>query len=224
MSNKAKARRKPAAVKRNPDEITVYCKPGDDAAAAMAQSHLRPTVQAGCTVRAYNKGKDESGPDINALIAELGKQAEAVSGGDLRRAEAMLLSQAHSLDAIFGNLARRAASNFGEYLNAAETYMRLALRAQSQCRATLETLALIKNPAPVAFVRQTNIGQAVQVNNAPGAAGNESRAREIESAQSRLLEAQHGERLDSETEGTASGADPQLATVGKIDRPENPER
>jgi hypothetical protein len=33
----------------------------------------------------------------------------------------------------------------------------LALKAQSQCRATLETLAAIKNPQPVAFVRQANI-------------------------------------------------------------------
>jgi hypothetical protein len=46
--------------------------------------------------------------------------------------------------------------------------MRLALRAQGQCRATLETLAAIKNP-PVVFARQANInnGGQQQVNNAP---------------------------------------------------------
>ena len=42
-----------------------------------------------------------------------------------------------------------------EHLPAAETYMRLALKAQSQCRATLETLANIKNP-PTVFARQAN--------------------------------------------------------------------
>jgi hypothetical protein len=36
--------------------------------------------------------------------------------------------------------------------------MRLALKAQSQCRATLETLAQIKNP-PVVLARQANIAQ-----------------------------------------------------------------
>jgi hypothetical protein len=36
------------------------------------------------------------------------------------------------------------------------TYLRLGLKAQSQCRATLETLAAIKNPRPVAFVQQAN--------------------------------------------------------------------
>ena len=43
--------------------------------------------------------------------------------------------------------------------------MRLALKAQGQCRATLETLATIKNP-PVVFARQANIAQGPQqVNN-----------------------------------------------------------
>ena len=44
----------------------------------------------------------------------------------------------------------------GEYLLATETYLRLALKAQSQCRATLETLAAIKNP-PVIFAKQANV-------------------------------------------------------------------
>jgi hypothetical protein len=48
----------------------------------------------------------------------------------------------------------------GEYVDAADTYMRLALRAQSQCRATLETLAAIKNP-PVAFANQANIAHGL---------------------------------------------------------------
>jgi hypothetical protein len=36
--------------------------------------------------------------------------------------------------------------------------MRLALKAQSQCRATLETLALINN-VPVVFARQANVSR-----------------------------------------------------------------
>jgi hypothetical protein len=43
--------------------------------------------------------------------------------------------------------------------------MRLALKAQGQCRATLETLAAIKNP-PVVFAKQRNISHGhQQVNN-----------------------------------------------------------
>jgi len=48
----------------------------------------------------------------------------------------------------------------GEYVDAADTDMRLALRAQSQCRATLETLAAIKNP-PVVFANQANIAHGL---------------------------------------------------------------
>lgn len=209
--------RKPETSKRNPNELKVYVKPGDNEAAALAQSYLRPTVHAASLVRDYNKHSDESGPDINALVAELTVQTEVASGGDLRRAEAMLLAQAHSLDAIFGNLARRAAANAGKYMGAFETYLRLGLKAQSQCRATLETLAVIKNPPNVAFVQQANIAHGPQqVNNGPAPAGDLSRAGESENQQSKLLEAQHGERLDTGKTGTASAANPLLETVEAI--------
>jgi hypothetical protein len=83
-----------------------------------------------------------------------------------------------------------------------ETYLRLALRAQTQCRATLETLAAIKNPQPVAFVRQANIAHGPQqVNNAGTAEG--SRAGDTKNQQNKVLDYQHGERLDTATAGAA---------------------
>ena len=72
--------------------------------------------------------------DVNALAAELGKQVEAVNGGDLRRAEGLLIAQAHTLDNIFANLARRATGQ--QYLPQWEAYMRMAMKAQNQCRKT----------------------------------------------------------------------------------------
>ena len=39
--------------------------------------------------------------------------------------------------------------------------MRMALKAQNQCRMTLETLATIKNP-PVVFAKQANTAQGPQ--------------------------------------------------------------
>jgi hypothetical protein len=144
--------------------------------------------------------------------------AHAVNGGDLSGAESMLTAQAAALNAIFGELARRSAMNMGEHLGATESYMRLALKAQGQCRATLETLAAIKNP-PVVFARQANInnGGQQQVNNgaAPNAADSAqvragAHAANSQPAQSELLEASDGERLDS--------ADPKLAAVGEVHR------
>ena len=76
----------------------------------------------------------------------------------------MLFGQAMTLETIFTSLARRA--NSLEYLNHFQTYLGMALKAQAQCRATLEALAEIKNPRPVAFVKQANITNGPQqVNN-----------------------------------------------------------
>jgi len=62
--------------------------------------------------------------------------------------------------------------NMSEYINAAEIYLRLALKAQAQCRTTVETLVEMKNPRPVAFVSQANISNGPQqVNNGTPLAG-----------------------------------------------------
>lgn len=156
--------------------------------------------------------------DPQALVAEMTGRIKAVTGGDMREPERMLMGQAIALQAIFANLANRAALNVGEYLDASERYMRLALKAQSQCRATLETLAAIKNP-PLVIAKQANVTTGPQqINN--GVVG-QSRAGEIENAQNKLLEAHDGQWLDTGTAGAAIGADPQLATVGAIDRATN---
>ena len=102
--------------------------------------------------------------------------------------------------------------------------MRIALKAQSQCRATVETLATIKNP-PVVFARQANIAQGPQqVNNGMMPAG-EPRARgKSENTPNELLEEKPHERLDTRTTSAASGTDPQLATVGGGDGAEDAAR
>ena len=191
-------------------------KPDDTERVAIAQALSNPIIQAAITLRGYTKQQVEG--DLGALVKELAIQVKAVNDGDLGRAEEMLMVQAHTLDAIFNSLARRAAMNMGEYPDATDRYMRLALKAQSQCRATLETLAVIKNPPNVAFVKQANIAHNQQVNNAPAIP---SRAREIENPQNELLEAQPHERLDTGTAGATVGADSALETVGEIDRAAN---
>jgi mRNA interferase RelE/StbE len=60
--------------------------------------------------------------------------------------------------------ARRAVQ--APFFDTTERYLRLALRAQSQSRATWEALIAIKNPPPVGYLRQTNIAHGPQqVNN-----------------------------------------------------------
>lgn len=210
-------RNRPRRAQKDRDIVTVRAKPDDDQERLLASSHLQPTVQAGVTIRAYTKGKEGGGPDVDALISELRTQVESSANGDTERTESILVSQAHTLDVIFGYLARRAARNFGEYLNAAETYTRLALKAQAQCARTLEILGNLKNPASVAFVRQANIGNAVQVNN-----GAQPRAQEKNAIQSNeLLRPKDGdpmERLPAKATGEANST---LAAVGVVNRAKN---
>lgn len=165
---------------------------------------------------------------LNDMVASLRETGNAVNDGDLNGVERMLSAQAVSLNAIFGELARRSALNMGTYLDTTERYMRLALKAQGQCRATLETLAAIKNP-PVVFARQANISNGPQqVNNGVSSDSRSSTPApaqacgEIENQQTKLLQGtQHGgTALDTGTTGTAARGHQTLEAVGAIHRPE----
>ena len=127
--------------------------------------------------------------DLTSTLERIEEAARRVSAGDLSHAEAVLTAQTVTLNAMFANLACRATETKNADLF--ERYLRLAFKAQSQCRATVETLAVLKNP-PV-FTRQANIASQQVVNN--GTMVTASRAGNSETAQNKLLEA-HGERLD----------------------------
>lgn len=187
--------------------------------ASKARLAFHPAVIGATTAQVYIKGTLGE-LDVTECVGALLQQVEKVHDGDMKQAEAMLITQAHVLNAIFHNLAQRAALNMaGGYVGACETYMRLALKAQSQSRATIEALAFIKNPQPTAFIRQQNVGVNQQVNNGAAPAVTASRAREeISKPANELLEVKHGERLDNGTAGAAIGAHPQLETVGEIHR------
>ena len=117
---------------------------------------------------------------------------------------------------------RRAALNLGEYPKAAETYLRLALKAQSQCRTTLESLAEIRNPRPVAFVKQANIAHGhQQVNNGDAAyqAEYDPARAEVENGQSKLLEENANvTRLDTRASGKTGSGDTPLEALGAVNR------
>ena len=123
---------------------------------------LSPTIQSAVGIQAWGKFAGES--DLALLVKDLRERTEMVVDGNTRPIEAMLFAQAMTLETIFTSLARQAAGN--DTLKPFQANMMLALKAQAQCRATLEALAEIKNPRPVAFVKQANISSGPQqVNN-----------------------------------------------------------
>ena len=157
--------------------------------------------------------------DVPSMLKHLQKQAEAVNRGDLAQAEAMLMNQATALQSLFVRLTERGVEQ--THMPNLEGFMRLALRAQSQCRATLETLAAIKNP-PIVYARQANVTTGPQqINNGTVAS---LRARENENQQSKLMEVDNGQRMDTGTARTTSGTNKAMATVGEINRAENGKR
>lgn len=154
--------------------------------------------------------------DSPTLLSTLRDQATAVQGGDLTHAEAMLINQASALQSLFVRLSEQAMEQ--THMPSLEGFMRLALRAQSQCRATLEALATIKNP-PIVYARQANVTTGPQqVNNGMPA----PRAREIETEQIQLSEGTHELLPDTRASGDASRVNPALETLEKIDRAEVP--
>ena len=184
-------------------------------AEALSKALMVPSVPHAVVVQTYMRGVAGIDVDQEAVRNALRDEARAVVSGDLQSAERMLTAQANSLNAVCIDLMLRANANLGEYMSVAETYLKLALKAQNQCRATLETLATIKNP-PIVYARQANFAAGPQqVNNGvPAHAGKNG------TPPNELLEENHdkGERLDGGPPGKAIGSDPAMAAVGAINR------
>jgi hypothetical protein len=148
--------------------------------------------------------------DVPSLLTTLRGHAEAVAGGDLTRAEAMLIGQADALQSLFVGLVERSLRQ--EYHVHMEGIMRLALKAQSQCRATLQTLAEVKNP-PVVYARQANVTTGPQqINNNVDL----SRARDIPIPPNQLSRGANGIHPDSRASSDAGRDDSPLEAVAEV--------
>lgn len=151
--------------------------------------------------------------DLLALLGQLRDDAAAVNRGDLSQAEAMLMNQATALQTLFARLV--GSSMNADFLPQQKTAMRLALKAQRQCRATLETLAAIKNP-PIVCARQASLTTGPQqVNNGTAAP---LQARELETEPTELSGASHEPLPNARTSSSGSRVDPAVETLGQVDR------
>jgi len=138
--------------------------------AEISRHIFHPLMSAARVLVRSQKGTDlaENQWDMQVLVDELVNSTNKLAKGDMSHVEQMLMHQATALQAIFTRLTERAfaSSEIPSY----DLFMRFGLRAQSQCRATLETLAAVKNP-PVVYARQANVTTGPQqVNNGVGPA------------------------------------------------------
>lgn len=160
---------------------------------------------------------------INEMVNQVRKSIKQVQAGDMSGMEAMLVGQAHALQNVFASLMRRASSQ--QHLKQYQAHMNLGLKAQAQCRATIQALTELKYPRQIVITKQANISNGhQQVNN-----GIPAPAPENVIAQTEILEAQtydriEPQRLDTRAPQTAGRINKELATVGENDRPKDDRR
>ena len=107
----------------DPDKV-LRVEPDGDKTPARRQADIsrNPVASAAATVLLFSKGTFGSS-GITETFEAIGDTVEAVRKGDLAGPEAMLVTQADSLNAIFTELARRSAS----------TWASISRRANATC-------------------------------------------------------------------------------------------
>lgn len=135
-------------------------------AQALARKLLEPEVRHALAASAFAGkalGGSVANPGLMDFVDHMQLASDKAESGDIAAASRLLMAQALTLDSMFTELARRAAINMGDHINAAERYGRLALKAQSNCRATLDTLGKLHQPREqtVRHVHVNEGGQAV---------------------------------------------------------------
>lgn len=203
----ATAPEQPRAASVNPDE--------------KAKLALSGTVGNTLTMLDYVEAKSVRQDSVAALNAVRQMAADA-SAGRLADVEAILVGQALSLDAIYGELARTAKAELPHSLERFERLLRLGLRAQSQSQTTLRTLIEAKNPR-LMIGRQTNVAHGHQQVNNAGTTSEEAtpvaRTAIGPAMQNELMDNTHEPRMDAGTTSETGRGNPQMAPVGARHRP-----
>lgn len=203
------------------ETIIVERKAGESEKEATARKFCKTTTANAITRNSFiSKTATEKRAHLPTTLSELERQAKAINGGDLSEIETMLISQSNTLDSVFTSLALKASHNLDDskYFKAGEMYLKMALKAQSQCRATLQTLAEMKQPRQITITQQANIAGQQIVNNAG--------AQEKTIPKNELLgvvnhERLEIERMDTGTPRKAGGTNQVMETVGTVNRGAN---
>jgi len=150
---------------------------------------LAPEFKAAVTAQAYAPLIGQT--DLASVLNRLGEMSTSSAKENSKELEYMLTSQAIALDSIFNRLAIQAHASISKYPKVVDTYLRLALKAQNQCRATAESLVNLKSPRQ--YISQTNLATALQVN--------------IE---------RDGHHVDARTKGSHAASDSNVEALGEV--------
>lgn len=159
-------------------------------------------------------GGDRNIKVVRELQDSIELLANRVKSGDLSDLEQILTSQVLALNALFGQLTSKGSGFLSDSAilkalpNHPKTLLNVALKAQNQCRATIQTINELKNPKKTTFIKN-------QLNNVQ---------MELEQRIEALEEgvADHGSKsLDGSTEASAIRENQEMETVGVFHRSKN---
>ena len=149
--------------------------------------------------------------EIADVASALRDKITIIQNGDMQPIEAMLIGQAQALQTMFVTLGRMAASK--TQLAQYTAFMNMALKAQSQSRATIQALTELKYPKQATFVKQANIANGnQQVNNVTSTHAH-AHAKEIEHQPNELLREMNNATLDTSGTATPCATNQAMATV-----------
>ena len=146
--------------------VTVQMEPGETEADANARAFLSPGIRQGLIALGFGSqafGGGQSPPTLDSVVTQLRMMMNKTVDGDNTMATSMLVAQAAALDSMFTEMGRRALLNANDYPEAAEKYIRLALKTQARCTATLEAISNIQRPTieTTRHVKVAGGGQAI---------------------------------------------------------------
>jgi len=136
-------------------------------------------------------------------------QRKQIASGRYQGLEAILLSQINLLNAIFQENVVGAIS--AETYTSKRTTMDIAMKAQNQCRRTIQGLVDIRQPGAT-FIKQQNNAVNQQINNTELASGKNIKS------QNELKESDDEQILDAGKTQTPIDTDTQLEALGEVNR------
>jgi hypothetical protein len=164
----------------------------------------------GAIASIMDSGDNES--VVNAAKDGVEETLFKVKSGNLEDLEAILVNQVYVLNGLFNQLVIQgkagltAPAVMRALPNHPKTMLNVALKAQTQCRATVQTINELKNPKKTTFIKN-------QLNNVK---------MELEERIEQLEDIEYGsKKLDRGTEATAISIDSKMEAVEVIDGSKN---
>lgn len=187
--------------------LEIPAKQGQTGLEATTEFLLKPSFLAAKVIDTDKRQLSKDLIDLQYTQAMIERSIGEVKQGNLTDIEALLYSQAYTLNVMFTTLMTRA--NRQEYMPPTQALMSLAFKAQNQSRATLQALVQLKQPSNTQFIKQANIAQGhQQVNNL---------AEKNITPQNELLKDGYA-HLDTRTTPTPKGIDTALEALDEVNR------